>query len=241
MTNRCVVATGGLVGWQSDGGYAQYVVVPAANLIPLPPDISDADGVLLLDTIGTATYGIKYCMAAAGSDVASDTAAVIGCGPLGLGSLLVLAGLGWSRTAAYDPNQKRLASAVSWGAEAIDPEDEAIESRYELVLEASGHLAARAMALNVVAPGGAVLLLGENDEPWTITPSPQLRRKDCAYIRSFYFPLSQAQENMELFRARADAYREMIAHRVPLQDLEVTFANFCAGKTLKPIVYPNVG
>jgi threonine dehydrogenase-like Zn-dependent dehydrogenase len=240
MTNRCISATDGLVGWQTDGGYAQYLVVPAANLILLPDDISDADGVLLLDTIGTAAYGIKYCMSAARSDIVFGSAAVIGCGPLGLGSLLVLSGLGWTRTAAYDPNQQRLGVAVSWGVDAIDPEDAAISSRYALVVEASGHPAARAMALDIVAPGGAVLLLGENDDPWTITPSPKLRRKDCAYIRSFYFPLNQAEENMALFRASANEYREMIAHRAPLGDLEVAFSDFCAGKTLKPIVRPNM-
>ncbi len=237
-TNRCQNA-GGLVGWQTPGGYAQYLVVPAASFIPLPADISDAEGVLLLDTIGTAAYGIKQCIRRADSPVRSDRAAVVGCGPLGLGSMLILSSLGWNPVGVYDPIPTRQGVALAWGAEALEPQDKALEAQFAVVVEASGHPDARALALHLVEPGGAVLLLGENDNPWTITPSPSLRRKDCSYVRSFYFPLTAVEENMELLRRRRAEYGQLIAQVVPLPALEPTFSDFCAGKSLKPLVKPN--
>ncbi|NLE77237.1 MAG: alcohol dehydrogenase catalytic domain-containing protein [Chloroflexi bacterium] len=237
-TNHCSSA-GGLVGWQTPGGYAQYLVAPAANLIPLPDDISDAEGVLLLDTIGTAAEGIRKSMHNATSKARSQNAAVIGCGPLGLGSQLILSSLGWADVYVYDPAQPRLDVAVAWGGKAITPDAPAFRSSFGVVVEASGHHTARALAMSLVETGGSLLLLGENDNPWTITPSPELRRKDCAYIRSYYFPIGAAQANMDLLRARRTQYREMLTPIVPLEGLQAAFADFAAGKTLKPLVKPN--
>jgi threonine dehydrogenase-like Zn-dependent dehydrogenase len=238
-TNRCFAHPGGLVGWQTPGGYAQYLTVPQANLIPLPADISDGEGVLLLDTIGTAAYGIKQCMHSANSTVRAGRAAVVGCGPLGLGSFLVMSSLNWAEVAVYDPAQPRMQVALDWGAAAIEPQDEALESQFGVVVEASGHPDARALAMKLVEPGGAVLLLGENDNPWTITPSPKLRRKDCAYVRSYYFPMTAVEANIDLLRVRRREYQQLIAQVLPLPDLQQAFEDFCAGKTLKPLVQPN--
>ena len=236
-TNRCRNG-GGLVGWQTPGGYAQYLLAPAANVIPLPPDITDAEGVLLLDTIGTAAYGIEVCMNAANSRVRSDRAAVIGCGPLGLGSLLVLQGLGWPHVGVVDPAEERRQIALSFGGEAVDPNDPAMEAHFGVVVEASGSIPGRMTAINLVEPGGAVLFLGESDLPMTVQETPKMRRKDCAYVRTFYFPINAAQKNMELFRAKAEQYRQMITPIVPLSGLEDAFKDFIAGKTLKPLVDP---
>ncbi|NJL92420.1 MAG: alcohol dehydrogenase catalytic domain-containing protein [Anaerolineae bacterium] len=190
MTNRCAEAKGGLVGWQTPGGYAQYLTAPAANCIPLPDDIGDDEGVLLLDTIGTAAHGIHYALAASDAHTRSQRAAIVGVGPLGLGSQLILSALGWAEIGVYDPNAARVAVATEWGATALDLEDSTLQDSFGLVIEASGQPAARELAMRLVESGGAVLMLGENDNPWTLTPSPQIRRKEAAYVRTFYFPLS---------------------------------------------------
>ncbi len=237
-TNRCLEMKG-LVGWQTPGGYAQQLIVPARNLIPLPEDISDAEGVLLLDTIGTATYGVGICSQRALSAARSDRAAVVGCGPIGLGSLLSLQAAGWARVFAHDPAESRLQTALSFGAEALSGDASANEGKFALVIEAVGHPKARDLALELVEPGGAVLLLGESDLPWTLPESPKWRRKDCYYVRSFYFPIGAAEKNMNVLRARREQFHEMIRDVVPLEGLQQAFADFCAGKGLKPLVRPN--
>jgi threonine dehydrogenase-like Zn-dependent dehydrogenase len=237
-TNRCLNG-GGLVGWQTAGGYAEYLIVPATSIIPLPDDISDGEGVLLLDTIGTAAYGIRRCVQATNSAARADDAVVIGCGPLGLGSLLVLIGLGWKNVYVYDPAESRLQTALSFGGKRFDPSLPENESRFSIVVEASGSQPGRATAINLVEAGGAVLFLGESDVPTTVQETPKMRRKDCNYMRTFYFPINQAPDNMELLRACRPQYQQMIADVVTLEGLEQAFVDFIAGKTLKPLVKPS--
>ena len=239
-TNRCVNVLGGQAGFNRPGGYAQYLTAPASCLIPLPDDISDSEGVLILDTIGTATHGIQYGLRTLNSQAQSGKAAVVGLGPLGLGSLLILSSLGFQNSVyVYDPASARRRAALSWGAKEIDLQQVPEQGGFTVVVEATGQQAGRDMVLDLVEPGGCVVLFGQSPSPWTIPVNIRWRRKDFALMHPFYFPIGMAKEFMALFRARADQYREMIAPVVPLDKLEETFKDYCKGKTLKPLVKPN--
>jgi threonine dehydrogenase-like Zn-dependent dehydrogenase len=239
-TNRCLNVQGGQVGFNRPGGYAQYLTAPASCLIDLPPDISDAEGVLILDTIGTATYGVRYGLRTLDSQARSGKAAVVGLGPLGLGSYHILSSMGMEGNVyVYDPAPVRLEAALAWGAKAIGPANLSAHGEFTMVVEASGQPAGRDLVLDLVEPGGCVVLFGQSPNPWTIQPHIKWRRKDFSIVHSFYFPIGMAAEFMDLFRARADYYRQMISPIVPLEKLQEAFLDFCGGKTLKPLVELN--
>jgi threonine dehydrogenase-like Zn-dependent dehydrogenase len=239
-TNRCVNVLGGQVGFNRPGGYAQYLTAPASCLIPLPADISDSEGVLLLDTIGTATYGIKYALRTLNSEARAGKAAVVGLGPLGLGSLLILSTLGFKdEVYAFDPAPARMRAALSWGFKELEPGRVSEQGDFTVVVEATGQPAGRDMVLDLVEPGGCVVLFGQSPNPWTIPVSIKWRRKDFALAHPFYFPIGMVNEFADIFRARAAAYREMIQPVVSLEGLEETFKDYCDGKNLKPLVKPN--
>ena len=239
-TNRCVNVLGGQVGFNRPGGYAQYLTAPASCLIPLPQDISDSEGVLLLDTIGTATYGIKYALRTLSSKVQGGKAAVVGLGPLGLGSLLILSTLGFKgEIYVFDPAAARRQAAFSWGAKEIDPREIIEQGEFAVVVEATGQQAGRDMVLNLVEPGGCVVLFGQSPNPWAIPVNIAWRRKDFSLAHPFYFPIGMVGEFADIFRARAKQYREMIQPVVSLERLEETFRDYCEGKNLKPLVKPN--
>ena len=239
-TNRCLNVLGGQVGFNRPGGYAQFLTAPASCLIPLPADISDSEGVLLLDTIGTATYGIQYGLRTLNSKARGGKAAVVGLGPLGLGSLLILSTLGFKgRVFAFDPAPARMRAALSWGVTEIEPGKISDPGDFTLVVEATGQQAGRDMVLDLVEPGGCVVLFGQSPNPWTIPVNIKWRRKDFALAHPFYFPIGMVGEFADIFRARAAEYREMIHPVVPLERLEETFKDYCDGKNLKPLVKPN--
>ncbi|MBP2640178.1 MAG: alcohol dehydrogenase catalytic protein [Firmicutes bacterium] len=235
--SRCETKPG-LVGWQVDGGYAEYAMIPAKNLICLPEDISLQEGVLLLDTISTPAHGIRLCLKFFDNELPGK-AAVIGCGPLGLGSILVLKAMGCPEIYAYDISEARLQQAVSFGARPLTVNDEKTLDAIPLVLEASGQFSARAMALDLVKAGGSVLLLGENNAPWSIQPTPKLRRKDCAYVRSFYFIPAEMEENFNLFRNCRTEFNSLVSKIGTLQETENFHKDFCEGKTIKPMIRPH--
>jgi threonine dehydrogenase-like Zn-dependent dehydrogenase len=69
----------GLLGWSTDGGYAEYMLVPDRNALVMDDRISFDEGVLLLDTIGTSGHAIRLsrCWEA-------QSVLVIGAGPIGM-------------------------------------------------------------------------------------------------------------------------------------------------------------
>jgi threonine dehydrogenase-like Zn-dependent dehydrogenase len=200
--------------------------------------IVDAEGVLLLDTIGTTAYGITYAMRCADAAARSDQAAVLGCGPLGLSAVLILKSLGLNQVSVFDPAVRRMEVALEWGASSLDPSWSPNAGRFGLVVEASGSHSGRDLALELVETGGAVLLLGENDNPWPLPESPRWRRKDCAYVRSFYFPLSAFEGNMRVLRDKRDEYRSLVDRVYGLGEIETAFEEFVAGRLLKPMIQP---
>lgn len=234
-TNRCQHVNG-LVGWQRDGGYAEYVVVPARNVIPIPDDLTDMDGVLLLDTIGTAAHAIRLAMRRNAGATAGDKVLVMGCGPLGLGTILTFKAFGFTEIYAADPSEERMALAQEFGASAYSASGEPQPGEFAIVIEASGSAMGRKIGLYAVEPGGALVILGESNDPFVIEPTPTLRRKDFYMIRSFYFDLNEVADNIELYRNNQQSFQRLVSKVVSFEQLEETFVEFCQGKTIKPFV-----
>lgn len=229
-TNRCSELAQ-LVGWQYDGGFAEHVDVPSRNLIPIPDDLSDDLAVLVLDTVGTAAHALRQAQALH----PGGRVLVVGCGPLGLGTIIVASALGFDHVAAIDPAPARFAAARALGASVAD------DAPYDVIVEASGASAARQRIMELVNPGCAVLMLGESDEPWLLPATPSWRRNDAFYIRTFYFPLRDVLENFAILRSCKDQLATLIDVRAPLDDLQAVFEDFTAGKTLKPLICMTTG
>jgi L-iditol 2-dehydrogenase len=230
-THICRNATD-LMGWQRDGGYAEALSVPEQCLLPVPDDIPDRLAPLLLDTIGTTAHGVRL----ARRIVPRGGALVMGAGPIGLGAILVLRAMGYAPIAVIEPGEHRAAFAASLGARRIAPGD-AAGQRFDLVVEASGKDAARQLAFEVVGRMGVILQFGESDA-WTITENKAIRRNDFFLLRSFYFPVGDHAENVELLRAHRGDYERLVDAEAGFDGLATLFDDFKRGAQLKPVFVP---
>jgi threonine dehydrogenase-like Zn-dependent dehydrogenase len=222
-----------LIGWNRGGGYCEYVAVPNNCLLPVPDDIEDDLAPLLLDTIGTSAHAVRE----AGKIVpAKDGPEVLVCGagPVGLGVVLALKALGYEKIFVSDPNAERLKLAVSFGATAHPTGSR--ERRFKLIVECSGAHAARNLAIELVLPKGAIVLVGENAAPWTITEDKIFRRKDFVMMRTFYFPKGDFEPNIDLLRQHRESYRRLVDDSFPLDALPEKFQLFAEGKLIKPVL-----
>ena len=107
---------------------------------------------------------------------------------------------------------------------------------FDAIFECSGAHAARDLAIPAVSPGGAVVLIGENNQPWLVNEGPVFRRKDFILLRSFYFPVSEHNDNIELLLRHIAAYEKIADIEITLDQLPQAYRDFAAGLSMKPLL-----
>lgn len=159
-TNLC--ARYATLGLQRDGGLAQYCAVPASTCIRVDAGVLPPDALGLAQPLSIAAHTVRRGRVEAGED-----AVVIGVGGIGAFITYVLADRG-ARVLATDIDPSRLDIASSLGANDVAKADEIdlarhVESlgmRPSVVFEASGSTAGLSAALDAVALGGRIVLVG---------------------------------------------------------------------------------
>lgn len=113
---------GGILGYGNllggyNGGQAQYIRVPYANVGPftVSEELEDEQVLFLTDILPTSYWGVE-----SGGVKANDTVVVLGCGPVGLLTIKWAALQGAKRIIAVDYVNYRLKQAESYGAEAVN-------------------------------------------------------------------------------------------------------------------------
>lgn len=117
---------GGIFGYSDlmggyDGGQAEYLRVPYANVGPrvIPEELSDEQVLFLTDILPTSYWGVEN-----GGVQPGDTVVVLGCGPVGLLAQKWAAFRGASRIIAVDNISYRLEHAKTYNqVETIDFND----------------------------------------------------------------------------------------------------------------------
>ena len=106
-----------------DGLQAQYARIPYANtnLVPLHPEINDHQAICLSDIASTAWFGADIADITAGR---GKIVLVMGCGPVGLFTILAAWHMGAQRVIAVDRRPDRLQKAQELGAEIVNFEEE---------------------------------------------------------------------------------------------------------------------
>lgn len=168
LTSRCQQSQ--LFGWRSGGrglhgGQAGYVRVPLATgtLLRVPEGMSAESAILLGDNFSTGFY----CAEMAEIDPAGVTV-VIGCGSVGLLSILAARLQGAGQIVAIDRVAGRRELATGLGALALEPGDEAVKVVREMtggrgadsVMELVGLPEAQRLAFQMIRAGGVMSVIG---------------------------------------------------------------------------------
>lgn len=232
----------GLLGWSTDGGYAEYMLVPEQNALSLHDDLSFAQGVLLLDTLGTAGHAVRLA-----GGRGAESALVLGAGPIGAGALACLKAFGVEELYVSEPSGYRRRIAAEMGAVPIDPETEEVAERVlancpygvDLAVEAAGRLETVWQGLDLVRPGGKVAVAGEYWGPVELDhPKGEWMFKDLTVIRSFYFPLPEFEQNQRMIRHGRIRPNRLITHTFPLERIGEGLQLFFSGRALKVMIEP---
>ena len=215
-----------LIGVHVAGGFAERVAVPAANLVDLPDGV-DARAGALVEPLANAVHAIALARRLG----AAETAVVLGAGTIGLFALHAARAAGVPDVRVVEPHAARRAAALAAGARDVhsDAAGLARERSADLVVDAVGATATRRSALDLVRPGGAVVLLGLHEDESALS-FHRVVRDQVALQGSFAYTDADFVRALDLLASGEVALCEL-ASTLPLEAGPEAFATLAAGPT----------
>jgi threonine dehydrogenase-like Zn-dependent dehydrogenase len=205
---RCPVVEN--IGITKQGAYAQFVAVPARQLVALPEDLAVEVG-SHAEPLSVASQAAKLARVGPG-----DPVLVYGVGPIGLYAIMALKLAGAGPIVAAGRSAGRRQAAADVGADVVIDTREISVAEYArqsgtlfaAVLECSASPGAFNEALAVTEPGGTVVEVALTPEQATIP---------------LFGILSEGQHIVGACAFSDETYRESVAHlaagRVPVERL----------------------
>ena len=144
------------LGSRRDGGFAEYVAVPVWNLIELPNTVSDIQGALL-EPAAVALHAVKRAEIQPG-----DSVCVVGTGAIGLLASQWTKLQGAGRVVIKGRNEAKRSLAEACG---LEYRTDTAGEPFDRVIEAVGSEAALVESIQLTAPGGRLVLMGNPDGP----------------------------------------------------------------------------
>jgi L-iditol 2-dehydrogenase len=154
---------------QAEGCLAEYIVMPEENCFPVPGNI-DSEMAALIEPLAIGNYAAgfvkKYCHE---DNLTEIKIAILGAGPIGLSVLLSLKAIGIQQLYITDLLEYRLIAAKNAGAAWTgNPHQSDITSEllniteygFDLVYECCGKQEALDQAIDILKPGGTLLIAG---------------------------------------------------------------------------------
>ena len=234
-----------ILGVDRDGGFADYVAVPASvvwrnDRSKLAPEIA-----CLQEPFGNAVFATST------QDLAGRAVAVLGCGPVGLFTIAIAKAFGAGRLFASDHVQFRIDLARTLGADAVVNVDEADDvpawfaEQNEgigvgIVFEMSGALRAIEDAFGIVRHGGNVVLFGIPSRPATIDIAESLIFKNLTVSAVNGREIWETWYTTRwLLEHGVVDLRPLITAELPLERYEEAFALLESGEACKIVLRPN--
>lgn len=163
------------LGVHRDGGYAEYAVVPAANVSAIP-DSLDFSLAAAITPFAVSSNAVELAKVAPG-----DRVVVIGVGPIGVAAALAARLRGAEVVLVLDRNVVRLQEAAALGFPGLNTEGGDVATRLleelgprsvDAVIEAAGVADAVAWVLPILKKGSPIVLLGNQREVASIDLMP---------------------------------------------------------------------
>lgn len=226
------------VGVNRDGAFAQYLVIPASNVVPIPEDM-DEDVVSFFDALGNATH------TALAFDVVGEDVLITGAGPIGIMAVAICKRNGARSVVITDVNDYRLDLAKKMGAtETVNVARENLHdvfSRLRIVegfdvgLEMSGSAAGLNTMIDHMRNGGNIALLGLQQPgtqiDWNKVIWNSLTLKGIygrKMFETWYKMIAMVEGGLDM--------TPVITHRFEIHDYEQGFAAMNTGKSGKVVL-----
>ncbi|MCZ6691612.1 MAG: alcohol dehydrogenase catalytic domain-containing protein [Planctomycetota bacterium] len=243
-----------IYGYQKDGCFAEYVKVPASNVIPLPRDAIPHKVGAFLDALGNAVHSTQKV------NLAGRSILVLGYGPIGAMTAAVAHFVGASGIFIAEVGSFQLEKAREWarsvseerggvgvkvfdvskgGEEAIEDTIRDTSGGVDVVFEQSGSSRALNDGLRMVRNGGHIVLLGI---PGTKDMTIEDYGKNVIFkgitlhgvigrrmFKTWYHMLALLKSGLSV--------DHVVTQEYPLSDFDKGMAAFNGGESLKVVLF----
>jgi len=226
------------IGVNEQGAFAEYLRLPAFNVVPLPDAIDDDIGAIL-DPLGNAVH------TALSFDLVGEDVLITGAGPIGIMAGAVARHVGARHVVITDINPDRLALAATVAD--VVPVNVAKEDLREVMarlrmtqgfdvgLEMSGSQAALDQMVEALVMGGRIALLGippgKSPVDWSRIVFKAITIKGVygrEIFETWYKMIAMLENGLDV--------RRVITHRFPVSQFEEAFETMRAGSSGKVVL-----
>jgi D-arabinose 1-dehydrogenase-like Zn-dependent alcohol dehydrogenase len=223
--NEQFCPAGAMLGHHRDGGFANYVAVPARNALPLPAEIPFAQGATLMCASATAFHALRKSRLRAG-----ERAAIFGVGGLGVSAVQLARVFGAVEVFAVDVRQESLRLAEHYGAIPVDASatEPAAEIRrltdgrgVDVAIEMLGRAATMHQAVRSLGPLGRAVIVGIGSEPLVLDTYREILGGETELIGSNDHLLSELGTVIEMARRGMLDTSRVVTRTVPLDARDI--------------------
>ncbi|MEL6206449.1 MAG: L-threonine 3-dehydrogenase [Pseudomonadota bacterium] len=226
------------IGVNVPGAFADYLVLPAFNAVPLPDTIDDEIGAIL-DPLGNAVH------TALSFDLVGEDVLVTGAGPIGIMAAAVARHVGARHVVITDVNPARLdlaaqvadirpVNVASEDLSAVTAEL-GMEQGFDVGLEMSGNQAALDQMVENLVMGGRIALLGippgKSPVDWSRIVFKAITIKGVygrEIFETWYKMIAMLQNGLDV--------RRVITHRFPVAEYRAGFDAMLSGQSGKVVL-----
>jgi threonine 3-dehydrogenase len=226
------------VGVNRQGAFAEYLCIPAFNVVPLPESVSFDIGALL-DPFGNAMHTAQQF------DLMGEDVLVTGAGPIGIMAAMVARRAGARSVIVTDRNDYRLSLAGRMAdirPVNVEREDlkaamakEGVADGFGVALEMSGAVPAIQQAIENLAMGGRIAMLGIPSQPMNVVWADVILKAITikgVYGRQMF---ETWRKMLALLHAGMDL-TPLITHRVAAADFQAGFDAALSGEAGKVVM-----
>lgn len=238
------------MGYHHDGGFAEYLVVPAkvlavGGLHRIPDGLGYAEA-SVAEPLACALNGQHLARVGAGDDVV-----VIGSGPIGCLHVRLARARGAARVVLVELNRDRIDRAAALVAPDaavcaadVDPVDAVLKFTdgrgADVVVTAAASGAAQEQAVQMAARQGRISLFGglPKDQPMINLDANLVHYRELTLVGANGSSPDHNAEALRLIASGAVPVGDLITHRLPLDGALDAFDLVAAGEAIKVTIEP---
>ncbi len=226
------------IGVNEHGAFAEYLKLPAFNVVPLPDEIDDDIGAIL-DPLGNAVH------TALSFDLVGEDVLITGAGPIGIMAAAVARHVGARHVVITDVNQDRLDLAaqvtdvvpVNVAKQDLREVEGALRMKegFDVGLEMSGNQAAFDQMVENLVMGGRIAMLGippgKSPVDWSRIVFKAITIKGVygrEIFETWYKMIAMLENGLDI--------RKVITHRFPVDQFRDGFEIMRSGKSGKVVL-----